>query len=236
MLASVLDWHEQCMLHVTHHHAEVSLTYESSVRDVYAFSDRLERQGRIAIIDDAIGDIKAHFLGIFGGVASSSSSQLSWGVSEHVAAAKAVKQRRVKQLEDANNLLQRKYETVRLERDHFASGLAAAEKKVLDGVRSVNDASRLRAENAKLLAAVQKLSATRAVVRNQASQTTEHELEVVTLRRQARLIQFYNFELQEQLGRTDISSEFAESVHRLHEFFLQIKHQERTVSIKRLQK
>jgi hypothetical protein len=222
------------MSHVTSHNMEVSLAYECSARDVCAFSDRLERQGRIAIIDDAIRDVKAHFLGLIGGDGGVASS--SWGISDHTAAAKSVKQRRMKQLEDTNNLLQRKYEAVRLERDHFANSLSAVERKVLDGVRSLSDAAKLRAENAKLHAAVQKLTSTRSTVRNQTSQTIDHELEVVTLRRQSRQIQCYNLALLEQLGRADVASDFVESVHRLHEVFLQIKHQDRNLAIKRLQK
>jgi hypothetical protein len=212
------------MSHVASHNMEVLQAYECSARDVCAFSDRLERQGRIAIIDDAIRDVKTHFQGIIG------------ETSDHTAAAKSVKQRRMKQLEDTNNLLQRKYEAIRLERDHFANSLSSVERKVLDGVRSVSDAAKLRAENAKLHAAVQKLTSTRSTVRNQTSQTIDHELEVVTLRRQSRQIQCYNLALLEQLGRADVASDFSESVHRLHEVFLQTKHQDRNLAIKRLQK
>lgn len=237
MTALLVSWHDQCIALAASHIVEVSAAYDACCRDALAFSERLERQSRLAIIDDAIRDVRRHFAGAVGVDGASSSSASTWGTAEHIAAAKSSRQRRVKQLEDTNQLLQRQYDSVRLERDHLASSLFSLERRAADGVRAVTEATKLRAENAKLQAAVHKLTSTRSAVRHQISQTGDHfELEVVTLRRQNKLICIYNLDLQEQLQRQELWFDFVVGAQRLYDGFLQIRHQDRNAMLKRLHK
>lgn len=199
----VAEWHALSMTLCLEHSTDVCTLYSSALHFMVAESERHRRHARVAIIDDALNDVRAF------ATAAGSSQSLN-------ALSKALKQTRVKHLEDTNALLLKKFDSVKLERDHFASLLSTLERRAADGSKTSAEAVRLREENARLRSEVLKLKCASRSFRDQHAQTIySTESDLLHLRRHSKHIACQNMNLQETCGRLEAEMDHVLQLHSL---------------------